>query len=176
MLATLSESYDFIIQRHVCCVCHRSPLTCKDLLQPLDELGPNDVKSEWAMLAGSLRVTESDEPSYIPDSISLHFYNSNFTKGNLYGELCHYLSHDVLIKGAHCNFTAGQMSNFSGTIFNTSCPDCVWCWASRWSHQVLRQRNCACSAIGGEVDEKVLKEWTAFVHVIHCLQLGACET
>uniref|UniRef100_A0A671U4N2 Apolipoprotein M n=1 Tax=Sparus aurata TaxID=8175 RepID=A0A671U4N2_SPAAU len=82
-------------------VSHSEPLTCKDVLQPLDELDPNDLQGEWAMVAGSLRVIESDEPFDIPDSVSLNFYNSTFTKGNLYGE------------------------SINTTFTHTSCRDCI---------------------------------------------------
>lgn len=148
-------------------VSHSEPLTCKDVLQPLDELDPNDLQGEWAMVAGSLRVIESDEPFDIPDSVSLNFYNSTFTKGNLYGESCQYLSRDVLIKDAQYNFTVGQMSNFSGTIFRTSCTDCVVLSFKVESPHFKSEELCLFSK-RREMDEKVLKE---FATQAECLKL-----
>ena len=148
-------------------VSQSEPLTCKDVLQPLDELDPKDLKGEWAMVAGSLSVIESDEPFDIPDSISIHFYNSTFTKGNLYGESCQYFSHDVLIKGPHYNFTVGQMSNFSGTVFRTSCADCVVLSFNVESPRFKSEELCLFSK-RRDVDEKVLKEFAAQAE---CLKL-----
>ncbi|CAJ1053561.1 hypothetical protein D5F01_LYC00152 [Xyrichtys novacula] len=99
-------------------------LDCKDVLRPMDKLNPRDWEGMWAMVADSIRVIQSPEPERLSNSTVLYFYNSTFTKANL-DLTCSYFSNNVTFEGPDYKFDVNGVVKFSGTIFYSSCPDCL---------------------------------------------------
>ncbi|XP_070827726.1 uncharacterized protein [Chaetodon trifascialis] len=148
-------------------VSHSAPLACEDLLKPLDQLDPVNLEGRWAMVAESLKIIESEEPFAPSDSISIDFHNSTFIKVNRYNERCHYFSEDISLVGPHYYFQVGQMYNFSGTFFYTSCADCVVLSFKVEMPKEKTEELCLFSK-RREVDEKELRE---FIAQVECLKM-----
>lgn len=104
---------------------HSFPLTCDNLVQPVDQLDPRNLEGRWALVAGSLKINQAEMPPKISDSTRIDFYNSTYIQASLFGNMCNYHSQDISLEGHSFNFSIGQSFNFSGTFFKTSCPDCV---------------------------------------------------
>ncbi len=143
------------------------PLDCKELMQPLDQLNPRDYEGRWAMIASSLKVIESAAPVKLSDSISIDFYNSTFYKTHRFGESCSYTAHNVSIEGPHYNFTIGQVYHFSGTIYKTTCEDCVVLSFNVDSPNHKTEELCLFSR-RREVDQMEMRKFTAQVE---CLKM-----
>uniref|UniRef100_A0A3B4XT66 Apolipoprotein M n=1 Tax=Seriola lalandi dorsalis TaxID=1841481 RepID=A0A3B4XT66_SERLL len=107
------------------CVSDSAPLACKDLVQPMRNLDPPQLEGTWALVAGSLKIIESRSPIELSDSVRVDFYNSTYTQANLFDGQCRYFSSNILIEGHNYNFKVGQSATFNGTLYETSCVDCV---------------------------------------------------
>lgn len=105
-------------------VSHSAPLDCENLVQPLDQLDPHDLEGRWALIAGSLKNRGDVDILKYKDSVTIDFHNSTYTQADHIDELCQYQTHRISLKDNTFDFKANNF-NFSGTFFNTSCPDCV---------------------------------------------------
>lgn len=140
---------------------------CKNLVQPFDQLDPKDKEGRWAMVADSLKIIQSVEPSELSDSISVDFYNSTVSISNRFGDQCDYFTHNVSIEGPHYNVMVGEMFKITGTIFRTNCSDCMLLSFKVDSPHFKSEELCLFSK-RRSVDEKVLKE---FISVVECLKM-----
>lgn len=143
-------------------VSYSASLTCTDLVQPLDQLDPYDLEGRWALVADSLKIIQSETPFQTSDSISVDFYNSTFSKANRFGELCNYFSHNVSVEGPNYDFMFGEIYKFSGTLFRTSCSDCVVLSFNVESPGFRAKELCLFSKRRA-VDEKEMREFSALV-------------
>lgn len=147
-------------------VSRSSPLTCKDLIQPLDEVNPHDFEGSWVMVADSMKVIEAERPVEICDSVRIDFSNTTFTKANLCGDRCQLFSRNVTLDGPHYSFSYGPM-NFTGTVFKTSCADCMLLTFKVDAPKEKTEELCLFSRRRA-VDEKNLREFEAQVK---CLEM-----
>ncbi len=146
---------------------HTAPLTCEDLIQPLDQLDPRELEGSWALVADSLKVIQSEVSTQLSDSTSIDFYNSTFIKTQRIGLSCYHFAQDVSIEGANYNFKVGGISSFSGTFYKTTCADCVVLSFNEDSPNYKSEELCLFSK-RREVDQRVLREFAAQVK---CLKM-----
>lgn len=146
---------------------YSASLTCTDLVQPLDQLDLHDLEGRWALVADSLKIIQSENPVQISNSTSIDFYNSTFSKANRLGELCDYFSSSVSIEGPNYDFMFGEMYKFSGTLFRTSCSDCVILSFNIESPDFRSKELCLFSKRRA-VKEKEMREFSALVE---CLKM-----
>ncbi|XP_071768993.1 uncharacterized protein LOC139922388 [Centroberyx gerrardi] len=116
-------------------VSHSAPLSCEDLLRPLDQLEPGPMEGRWTLVASSLNHLPSLESLKRVDSItidiSVSVSNSNETSSYTYtqitrfGNKCEYFPFNISIEGSTLTFNVRDNANFTGTFLHTSCPDCV---------------------------------------------------
>ena len=127
MISTYRDMFAVCATALLClmAVGHSAPLDCKDTVRPLDQLDSHKFEGRWAMVAGSLNITEAAEPLRQSDSISIDFYNTTIIKSHRFGHSCQFFLHNVSIDGPNFNLTFGQLFTFTGTLFHTSCSDCV---------------------------------------------------
>lgn len=147
-------------------VSRAAPLDCKDLTEPLGQVDPRDMKGRWSLVADSMKIIEAAEPHQHTDSIALEFFNTTYTQANRYGDHCHYSSREVSIKGPNFHVDVGHMANFTGTIFNTSCPDCMMLSFNVESPNFKSMELCLFSR-RREVDQKELEEFRAQVECLN---------
>lgn len=148
---------------------HSAPEACTDLVKPFDELDPHHYEGRWVLTADSLRTSGYTTDTELFDSVTLDFYNSSFIKAGRSGEDCKYFSHNVTIKGSHYNFTVQETLNFSGTVFRTSCSDCIIMSFNLDTPGVKSEELCLFSK-KRKVEESVLRE---FVTLVECLSMPA---
>uniref|UniRef100_A0A668AL37 Apolipoprotein M n=1 Tax=Myripristis murdjan TaxID=586833 RepID=A0A668AL37_9TELE len=107
---------------------HSAPLSCEELVRPLDQLEPHHLEGRWSVVAGSL----SDEAAlaYLKrrDSVTIYFSNVSvpiYTQINRFGDLCQNLPYNISVEGSTLTFDLGDQYNLTATFLQTSCPDCV---------------------------------------------------
>lgn len=140
---------------------------CTDLVQPLDQVDPHDLEGRWALVADSLKIIHSETPVQTSNSTSIDFYNSTLSKANRFGELCDYISGNVSIEGPNYDFMFGRMYKFNGTLFRTSCSDCLMLSFNVESPYFETKELCLFSKRRA-VDEKEMREFSALVE---CLKM-----
>lgn len=146
---------------------HSAPLVCKDVVKPADQLDPRHLEGRWIMVAGSMNVAEATPPLEQGSSVTIDFYNSTFVRTLRIGHHCHYYNHNVSIEGSKFNYNVGQLSNFTGTIFHTSCSDCV---VLSWIVNSPNYKSVEFYLFSKrrQVDEKELRE---FITQVECLEM-----
>ncbi|CAJ1053559.1 hypothetical protein GBF38_003559 [Xyrichtys novacula] len=102
-----------------------APLDCQDVLRPMDKLNPRDWEGMWAAVADSVRNIQPPGPALLSDSTVLYFYNSTFSRANRFNLTCSYFSNNVTFEGPDYKFDVNAVVKYSGTVFYSSCPDCV---------------------------------------------------
>lgn len=101
-----------------------APLSCEDLIQPLDQLDPRNLDGRWALVAGSLEDPRAEAGLRIRDSTTIYASNFTYTQVDRYGSKCLEGHLNVSVERPTFNFTMFNV-NFSGIFIRTSCPDCV---------------------------------------------------
>lgn len=142
---------------------HSAPLDCKDV-QPLDQADPRHYEGTWAMVASNLKIVKPEHPVIPTDSIRIDFYNSTSTQSNRYGFWCTSFSSNISIEGP--NLQIGQMSTYNGTLFNTSCSDCMILKLVMDTPKHKTVEVCLFSK-RREVDQNELKEFRAQVECLN---------
>ncbi|XP_078021145.1 uncharacterized protein LOC144461733 [Epinephelus lanceolatus] len=110
---------------------HSAPLSCEDLVRPLDQLDPHHLEGRWVLVAGSMshplyleRFKQSDSATvnfssntsdtHISYSRSIHFNND-----------CLYDTYNISLEGSSFTFDGTDKSNLSANFIHTSCQDCI---------------------------------------------------
>lgn len=144
-------------------------LTCDNLMLPLEHLDTGSLQGGWTLVADSLRIIRSRVPLSQSDSVSVYFFNSTFLKANRHGESCSYTHHNVTIEGPHYHVAFGPVVSFSGTIYPSSCPDCVMLTFIVDSPLYALEELCLFSR-RRKVDEEALRE---FIALSKCLKFSS---
>ncbi|KAF7646401.1 hypothetical protein LDENG_00188340 [Lucifuga dentata] len=150
-----------------------APLTCKDLIQPVDHLDLHQLEGIWALVAGSLNHSAALENMKLRDSITVNIYNSSgnsrvsYTQINRFGDRCQYLYYNMSVQGSTFTFDAGKRFNLSGSFLYTSCPDCL---VVRWDVESRRRVSLDLYLLSRrrEVELKEMEEYRA---QLKCLDL-----
>ncbi|XP_071389099.1 uncharacterized protein [Centroberyx affinis] len=156
-------------------VSHSAPLSCEDLLRPLDQLEPGPMQGRWALVASSLSHLPSLESLKCVSSITIDVSvsNSNETSNFTYtqidrvGDKCQYQPYSMSVEGGVLTYNVGDRMNLTGTLLHTSCRDCLvlrwdmesWNGVSLHLYLVSRRR---------EVGTKEMEEYKA---QLECLNL-----
>uniref|UniRef100_UPI003AACF0AE uncharacterized protein n=1 Tax=Centroberyx gerrardi TaxID=166262 RepID=UPI003AACF0AE len=114
-------------------VSHSAPLSCEDLLRPLDQLEPGPMEGRWTLVASSLSHLPFLDSLKRVDSITIDVpvSNSNETSSYTYtqidrvGNKCQYQPHSMSLEGSILTYNLGDRMNLTGTFLHTSCPDCL---------------------------------------------------
>ncbi|XP_071768994.2 uncharacterized protein LOC139922389 [Centroberyx gerrardi] len=154
-------------------VSHSAPLSCEDLLRPLDQLEPGLMEGRWALVAGSLNHPPSLEALKLRDSITMVFSNSSetstisYTQINRFGDKCQNLPYNISIEGSTFTFDVGHRFNLTGTFLHTPCPDCV---VMRWDVESRKRVSLDLYLVSRrrEVGPKEMEEYKA---QLECLKL-----
>ena len=109
-------------------VSHSAPLTCEDLVRPLDQLDPHDLEGvSWALVAQSLEL-----PFKFEGSMTMYFSNTSeasvysYTQGNRFkDDQCDYLFYNFTIENGTITSNLDRFSSLTGSFLYTSCPDCL---------------------------------------------------
>lgn len=108
---------------------HAAPLTCDDLVRPLDQLDPRRLEGTWALVAGSLSYLPYLERFKSRDSAAIHFPSNtsetsmSYTRTLRLNDTCQYDSMNISLEGS--SFTYDGTSNLRASFVHTSCRDCV---------------------------------------------------
>uniref|UniRef100_A0A3B4T246 Lipocalin/cytosolic fatty-acid binding domain-containing protein n=1 Tax=Seriola dumerili TaxID=41447 RepID=A0A3B4T246_SERDU len=105
-------------------VSHSAPLACENLVRPSEQLDPLHLEGRWTLVAGSLNDSADAAALKGRDSVTIDFNNSTYTQVNRVGDKCDYDLLDITFEG-HIMSLQTRNYNFTGTFFQTSCPDCA---------------------------------------------------
>ncbi|XP_074486556.1 uncharacterized protein LOC141764831 [Sebastes fasciatus] len=112
-------------------VSHSAPLSCEDLVRPLDQLDPHHLEGRWALVAGSLGNPEHLESFKRRNSSTINFSNAGANSTILYtpnvdfGGKCVYHTYNISLEGSTFTFDVRDPVNLTVTFLRTSCPDCL---------------------------------------------------
>ncbi|KAM3623401.1 uncharacterized protein V6R79_010717 [Siganus canaliculatus] len=143
-----------------------APLTCEDLVQPLNHLDPHHLEGRWALTAGSVSDSPQQDWFKHKSSITVDFSSTNGTSISITFSMrsvneCYNSSFDIFLEGS--TFTFADHINTSFT--RTSCPDCIL-----MSFDVMsgRQQHFYLFSRRRQVEENELEEFRAQVE---CLKM-----
>lgn len=111
--------------------CHSAPLTCEELVRPLDRLNLHHLKGKWALVAGSLSHPPFLERFKQRDSASVNFYSNtsethiSYTRSISLHNECQYHTYNITLNGSSYTFDGTENDNFSANFAHTSCHDCM---------------------------------------------------
>ncbi|KAL7404300.1 hypothetical protein ABVT39_012724 [Epinephelus coioides] len=103
---------------------HSAPLSCEDLVRPLDQLDPHYFEGRWVLVAGSLNDSAAVGVLKDRDSITIELHNTSYTQAYRVGDRCNSYSHNISLEG-HILRIKVKTFNFTGTFYHTSCKDCI---------------------------------------------------
>lgn len=105
-----------------------APLTCEDLIRPLNEVDSNFLEGKWAFIAGSLsHVLDMETLGRRQSATATFSSNTNETTITLARSMrednkCYYSSYNISLEGVSFTFHDGRVNT---TFTYTSCPDCI---------------------------------------------------
>uniref|UniRef100_A0A3P8U3H6 Apolipoprotein M n=1 Tax=Amphiprion percula TaxID=161767 RepID=A0A3P8U3H6_AMPPE len=102
---------------------HSAPLVCEHLVKPLDQLDLQHLMGKWAVIAGSLKNSDSAQHFNRTDSVTVDIQNSTYIQASRVDDTCQYRSHNF--QGGNLLTLREGNFNFTGTLLNTSCSDCL---------------------------------------------------
>uniref|UniRef100_A0A3Q3E789 Uncharacterized protein n=1 Tax=Labrus bergylta TaxID=56723 RepID=A0A3Q3E789_9LABR len=105
-----------------------TPLTCDDLVRPLDQVDLSHLEGGWALVAGTLM-----DPVYLERYKTRHSAMIKFSQASdnssilmdrlfLFDDGCEYFASNFTLEGS--SYTS-KRSNLTVTFMQTSCPDCL---------------------------------------------------
>ncbi|KAL7404953.1 hypothetical protein ABVT39_021578 [Epinephelus coioides] len=107
--------------------CHSAPLSCEDLVRPLDQLDPHHLEGRWVLVAQNQIPLHPHDPG----SMTVYFSNSSetsvysYTQGNRFRGQCRYLFYNFTIESSTFTDKLDKGINLTGSFLYTSCPDCL---------------------------------------------------
>lgn len=105
-----------------------APMSCGDLLRPLDGLQPASLAGDWALVAGSVSHPPLMEHFRQRDSATTSFRNTAdsgaiaMKRSMRFENQCHYMSFNISLEGSSFTVNHGRVN---ATFVRTSCPDCL---------------------------------------------------
>lgn len=108
------------------CRSRAAPLTCEQLLQPLDRPDPHRLEGTWALVAGSISYPAAMEHFRSRDSASASFSTNQtgitMTRTMSLNDRCNYMSINISLEGSSFSFTGDDVS---ATFTRAPCHDCI---------------------------------------------------
>lgn len=109
-------------------VSHSAPLSCEELVRPLDQKNPYDMVGSWALTAGGLSGAADLEDFKLRDSSWILFANGSepsqmlFTRHYGFPDRCEVYPSNIT---GHLGGLTMESLNLTVAFLYTSCPDCV---------------------------------------------------
>lgn len=122
-------------------VSQSAPLSCDDLVSPMDLLEQHHLQGRWALVAGSLSHPASLEALALRESITVSLSNLSqttvsYTQINRFNHQCQYLPYNISVGNSSFTFDVGGRFKLTGALLYTSCPDCL---VIRWDVESKRR-------------------------------------
>ena len=105
-------------------VSHSAPVDCENTARPLDQLDAKQLDGRWALIAGSLTDSNNENILKAKQSVTIDFEGSAYTQSDRHGEMCQYYPHNITVESPNFTYHVGAFK-FSGTLYHTSCADCL---------------------------------------------------
>ncbi|CAI5680006.1 unnamed protein product [Oreochromis niloticus] len=105
-------------------VSRSAPLACEKLVKPLEQFDIQNVTGRWSLVAVSLKDWENENFVRRKDSIVVDIRNSSYIEAERVAGRCQYDLLDFTLEGHILTMKAGNV-NLTGTLFYTSCADCM---------------------------------------------------
>lgn len=101
-----------------------APVSCGDLLRPLNEVNSTSLVGRWASVASSLQMEAARADLEGKDSFAIDVRNSSYTMAISSKGQCHYFQRNISLEGS---VVTSKVKNFTltATLLHTSCPDCL---------------------------------------------------
>ncbi|KAG8014876.1 hypothetical protein GBF38_003561 [Nibea albiflora] len=105
---------------------HSAPLTCEEMLRPLDQVDLPRLEGRRALVAASLSHPPFMERLRQRETASVDFSSNSsessisFRRSTRFDNVCHYGSYNISLQGSSFIF-----DNITTTFTHTSCDDCV---------------------------------------------------
>uniref|UniRef100_A0A668APW8 Uncharacterized protein n=1 Tax=Myripristis murdjan TaxID=586833 RepID=A0A668APW8_9TELE len=150
---------------------HSAPLSCEELVRPLDQLEPHHLEGRWDFIASSISNITFLEIFKRRDSAAVDFINHNgtstasFIRNRRHGEKCYYHSNNMSFEGSTFTFDDESPANLTGTFLHTSCPDCLL------MHFDVQSKTRLHLYLVSRRRELELKEMEEFKAQLECLKL-----
>lgn len=112
-------------------VSHSAPLTCQELVRPLERLNLPHLEGKWALVAGSLSHLPFLERFKQRDSASVSFHSNTsethmtYTRSISSDNKCQYNTYNITLNGTSFTYDGTSSGNFSANFARTSCRDCI---------------------------------------------------
>lgn len=103
-----------------------APLTCEQLLRPLDQLDPHALEGTWALVAGSISHLPFMERFRVRDSATSSFSTNGtgitMVRSMRLDDQCSYMSVNVSLEGSGFSFSHNDVN---ATFTRAPCGDCM---------------------------------------------------
>ncbi|KAM7394103.1 hypothetical protein PAMP_020923 [Pampus punctatissimus] len=151
-------------------VTQSAPLTCEELVQPLDQLDPRHLEGKWALVAGSLSHLPYLERFKQRDSATVNF-SSNTSETNIFytrsirlDNKCQYSSYNISLEGSSFTYDGTDKSNLTANFVHTSCHDCM---LMRMNVESGKRQHFYLFSRRRELEQKELGEFRAQVECLN---------
>ncbi|CAG5937901.1 unnamed protein product, partial [Menidia menidia] len=146
-----------------------TPLSCENLIQPLDQLQFDSLKGGWSLVSASVADPAQLESLKQRDSARVLFANhsdSSMTLTRVYAsdDNCQYTRSNITLEGS--GFSISQF-NVTVTVLRTSCPDCT---VMRFNDKADKPVRLYLFSKRREVEPQVMEEFKALAE---CLKMSA---
>uniref|UniRef100_A0A3Q4HWP9 Apolipoprotein M n=1 Tax=Neolamprologus brichardi TaxID=32507 RepID=A0A3Q4HWP9_NEOBR len=108
-------------------VSRSAPMACEKLVKPLEQFDFQNGTGRWSLVALSLkdRAIENALRSVLDYySVAVDIQNSSYIRAERVADRCQYHHHDFTLEG-HVLTPKMKNVNLTGTLFYTSCADCM---------------------------------------------------
>uniref|UniRef100_A0A3P8P0M4 Apolipoprotein M n=1 Tax=Astatotilapia calliptera TaxID=8154 RepID=A0A3P8P0M4_ASTCA len=102
-------------------VSRSAPVACEKLVKPLEQFDIHNVTGRWSLVAVSLKF---DSIAKRRASVVVDIRNSSYITAERVAGRCQYELLDFTLEGHVLTMTARNV-NLTGTLFYTSCADCM---------------------------------------------------
>uniref|UniRef100_A0A668S5G2 Apolipoprotein M n=1 Tax=Oreochromis aureus TaxID=47969 RepID=A0A668S5G2_OREAU len=105
-------------------VSRSAPLACEKLVKPLEQFDIQNLTGRWSFVAVSLKDRARENSVRRHYSIAVDIRNSSYIQAQRVAGRCQYFFLDFTLEGNVLTMKAGNV-NLTGTLFYTSCADCM---------------------------------------------------
>lgn len=107
------------------------PDPCQGVVKPARQQDLPPLDGQWIAVSLSLKNNKSRQAVHRSDSFTLHYKNATFLTTKRQGTRCIYQPYNAPLRGVYFNDTLKsrdypeKFTKFTGTIFSSSCTDCL---------------------------------------------------
>ncbi|KAL7404961.1 hypothetical protein ABVT39_021707 [Epinephelus coioides] len=144
---------------------HSAPLSCDDLVMPLDHVARHHLTGRWTLVAGTMNDSAAADTLKKRDSTAIYLHNSSCTHVSRTGDTCRYHYRNISMEGSVLKMKF-KTFNFTGTFHHTSCKDCMAFKLATVSPDYKRVDFLLFSR-RREVEQEVMEEFSAQVQCLN---------